>query len=177
MGTRGHFGGVSGPTVEALRLMFQEAKDYLDAQFTTVRDLEEKAGQVIRFNTLVAGLVIAAVSVLDVNASPQPDVAVPLTGGLFLLLGSTAAAVLAYQRSRMALAVHREDLHGALDFATTESAFLDSAIEAYTRGIRENNHRVILRTHRFLAASLSMLVASLVSIVLAATVLIWSGHA
>lgn len=155
--------------------MFHEAKDYVNAQFTTVRDLEEKAGQIIRFNAVVAGLIVAGVSIGGPSNAVEPIVAGLLSGGLALLVSSIAAAALAFRRSRMGLGIRSENLAAALDFETSERGFLVAAIEAYTRGIHDNIDRSAARTNRILSVSIAAVTAAVALLALAATTLIWSG--
>lgn len=155
--------------------MFREAKDYVEAQFTTVRDLEEKAGQIIRFNALIAGLVVAGLSVADISARAAPILGGLTTLGLTLLILSMGTAALAFHRSEMNLALRDEDVARALDFETTERGFLSSALEAYTRGIHENIDNVIARTNHVLSISIAGMTAAVAVFTLVATALIWNG--
>lgn len=130
------------PTRTALVRLFEEAKAVLETQVETLQALDEKSAQLVRFNLLVSGLAVTAVSILlrqAVPTGPRTRFAlVPLTDGLVLLAVSTALALLAHRAEAYRIGLRSEGLVDALGFDTDEKMFLAAAIRSYNEGIAEN---------------------------------------
>lgn len=131
-----------GPTPEALRLLFGEAKDLLAAQLDALAKMDSKAEAVARFNLLIVGFVVAGATIVPPRiveplAWPMPA----LTGGFALIVVSTVMAVRSYLKSEIAVGPRSRSLVHARDFDLDEREFHLQMIAIYGRGI-EVNHDV-----------------------------------
>lgn len=165
------------PREQALRVLLDEAKDYVEYQYRTIQDAEEKAGQVIRFDALVGGLVFAGISLLlrpGLATVGVPD-AVLLGGALAALVASMVLASLALTRPNVAVGLNARRLYEALNYDLDPGAVRASAIGAYVESVNHNNERVVRPRARRLVLSLFLLVVSLSLLAAQATRLLAMG--
>lgn len=170
---------VPSPREQALRVLLDEAKDHVEYQFRTIQDTEEKAGKIIRFNAVVAGLVFTGISLL-LQAAPAQVVAldvVLLVGALGALVGSTGVASLAFTRPLIAVGLDAGRLEEALNYHLDPGSIRTGALVAYSQGLRHNYDRVVRPRGRRLAWSLALLVAGLILLAIeTAMLLAMGGH-
>lgn len=163
------------PSRDALVRLFEEAKAVLETQVETLQALDEKSAQLVRFNLLVSGLVVTAVSILLREAVPtglRARFAIALLCvGLVLLVVSTALALVAHRAEAYRIGLRSEGLVDALGFDADERMFLAAAIRSYHKGIAENRELRDRSVERLRSASW-MLLASIVCLLGASTGLI-----
>lgn len=169
-----HFGRVEAPARDLVRFVFEEAKGHVQHQVTVVRDMEQKAGEVLRFDALTGGLVVATLSVLlgrDGAVAPL-EVLVLFGAASFLLVGSMALAALAFRQSNTVDSLNAAALEQGLDPGVDPRVFREDAVFAYLSGARYNHAYVIEPTSRSLSASLGLLVGTVACLAASAVVLI-----
>lgn len=121
------------------RLLFQEAKDLLSRSVAAGGRIDDKASNLVTFNSMALGLVATALAV----ASPSSPAALAAAWvGPLLLLGSTACAIHAYRPMEYIVGISAPDLEAALSYDTSEGDLLHAAICAYRRGIEQNDARL-----------------------------------
>lgn len=155
----------------ALELLFREAKDYVRYQFETVQDLEDKAGQIIRFDAVVAGIVVASLSfgIQPGAIRLTPTDAAFFAVSLAVLVGSMAFAVLAFVRSDVAVGLRHDTLIQARSYDVGPRDLLEEAVVAYTTAIGRNNRSAIRPTGQLVNAAAALLLASVAILALEAT--------
>lgn len=159
----------------ALEILRQEAHRYIEYQFTTVRDLEEKAGLILRFDALLGGVLVGAVSLLVDNVSVRLDLVstIAITVSLASLLVSLLLSALALHRSNIAVGIQGRDLIRTVNYELDPLEVLEAAVPAYGMGILRNEREVIRPRSLLVMASLAFLAISACSLVLVATRLTW----
>lgn len=130
------------PTRSALVRLFKETKGVLETQVSTLRSLDEKSAQLLRFNVLVSGIVVTAVSILLREGIPSGALAWPalslITVGFAALVASTVLALVAHRAEGYRIGIRSEGLVEAMKYETTEEQFLAAAIRSYHEGIAAN---------------------------------------
>lgn len=172
-----HFGRVEAPARDLVRFVFEEAKGHVRDQVAAARDLEQKAGEVLRFDALTGGLVVATLSLLvrEDAASLPREVLVLFGVSLVALAGSMVLAALAFRQSDTVDSLDADALEQGLDPATDPRVFREDAVRAYISGARFNDEHVVGPTGRYLSASIALLVAGVVALAASAAVLIGAG--
>lgn len=166
-----------GPTPEALRLLFKEAKDVLAAQLEALANMDSKAEAVARFNLLIVGFIVTVLTVLtgpDRSVLVRIPVGVLLSVGFAALVLSSILAVRAYVKKDIAVGLHASDVQNSLDYDIGESDILSQAIRVYTRSAASND-LLIVRESRWLAWALGALVVGIISLATGAAALLLLG--
>jgi len=127
-----------GVDVEALRIAREEARTTLDAQLSTLDDIDEKALSVFRLNVAVVGVLLSALSfAAATDAAAVSLVLNPAVGvgvGLFVL--SAAAAGLTYATAGQRVGADPEGLERAADLSEADA--LAWLVDSYADWIRHN---------------------------------------
>lgn len=169
--------------VEALRFLFGEAKDHLGEVVGAIRETSDRAESVVRFNVLVLGLVVTAVSVLVRADRPvgvgavealQLGILVAVGSGFGALVVSTVFAVMSYLKRGVAVGLDAEDMVSAARRGLERRELVRGALEAYRDGIVRNEEIMSVAARRF-RWSLLFLVAGIVLLGTAAMALLSVG--
>jgi hypothetical protein len=128
----------SGPDVETLRAAREEAQRTLDAQLSTLDDIDSKAVTVFRLNVALAGLLFSALSfAAGSRVAAVAALLNPATGlGVALFVLSAAAAGLTYTVAGQQVGVGPDDLRGV--GSGSERAFLTGLVDGYAGWIDYN---------------------------------------
>lgn len=133
---------VTRPSRPALARLFEEARTVLRTQIDALQGLDEKANHLLRFNALVTGLVLTAVSLLVGPAGTAKTVPRHVTFlfvvGFLSLVCSTGFAILAHRAERVRIGLRSEELVAALGYDVDEDVLLAEAVRSFGRGIAEN---------------------------------------
>lgn len=157
--------GAAESDVDVLHVAREEARATLEAQLSTLDDIDEKAVSVFRLNVALVGVLLSALSV-----AASSDVAVagalvnPWVGagvGLFVL--SAAAAGLTYTAGGQQVGAGPAGLEAATD--RSERAYLTWLVESYADWIRYNE-----RTNRRTALLVTLSILGTVAGALALSV-------
>lgn len=165
---------MTSPREQALRVLLDEARSYVEYQFRTIQDIEVKAGQVIRFDAVVGGLVFAGIS-LVARGGPAGIGALDLGmfgGALAALALSVLMASMAFARPDIAVGLRARRLEEVLAYDLDPEVLRERAVASYARGIHRNNERFIRRGEDRVIASLAMLLVALTLLFVAAIRLI-----
>lgn len=123
--------------------------------------LDEKAAQLLRFNTLASGLVLTAASIFSRDGDLGVGVwtLAAFSIGAAGLIGSTAMTILAHRAERLQLGLRPEGIVGALGYEIDDVDVLVEAIRSYGRGIVLNSEAKDRTVRRLQWATWSLLVA------------------
>ena len=125
-------------SVESLRIAREEARRTLDAQLSTLDDIDAKALSVFRLNVAVVGVLLSVLSFAAASdATAVGGVLNPAVGaavGLFVL--SAAAAGLTYATAGQRVGADPPGLEGMGD--RSEAAALAHLVDGYADWIRRN---------------------------------------
>ncbi len=156
---------VADDQLEALRHLYNEGRTNVDAQLATGTDLDTKASQVFRFNSLVVGILVSAISIFlrfeNVPLEMGDWVLYAMGAGVVLLSVSALLAIMAYMVTEFATGLRAEDIEGAHQEGFGEEDLLGEMVEAYARAV-ETNRANIDTTARRLRYSLWTLFGGLV---------------
>lgn len=145
--------------------LYKEGRTNVEAQLATGADLDTKASQVFRFNTLVIGILVSAISIIlrfDETRVRMGDwVLYAIGAGVVLLSVSALLAILAYMVTEFATGLRAEDLDGAHRTGFEEEELLEEMVEAYARAVATNRAKIDTIARR-LKASLWILFLGLV---------------
>lgn len=165
---------MSEPTVQALHLLFDEARHVLEVQTQGLKALDTKAATLLRFNVLLLGVLATGMSLaVQAGVAPSPSLAGVGAFGLGLagLLVSTLSAIVAYRALRVNIGVRAESILGSLEYDADERSVLRASLHAYA-GALTRNSSVSDRASRWLDWSLWTLMASLV-LLSGASIALW----
>jgi hypothetical protein len=126
------------PDVETLRAAREEARRTLDAQLSTLDDIDSKSVAVFRLNVALAGLLVSALSFAARGGPVAPTALLnPVTGvGALLFVLSAALAALAYTVTGQQVGAGPNGLGDATGLS--ERAFLERLVGSYAAWIRYN---------------------------------------
>ncbi|ELZ19976.1 hypothetical protein C475_21799 [Halosimplex carlsbadense 2-9-1] len=131
-------GSSDDPNVESLRIAREEARRTLDAQLSTLDDIDAKALSVFRLNVAVVGVLLSVLSFAAASdATAVGGVLNPAVGaaaGLFVL--SAAAAGLTYATAGQRVGADPSGLEEMGD--RSETAALEYLVDGYADWIRRN---------------------------------------
>lgn len=131
-------GSADDANVESLRIAREEARRTLDAQLSTLDDIDAKALSVFRLNVAVVGVLLSVLSFAAASdATAVGGVLNPAVGasaGLFVL--SAAAAGLTYATAGQRVGADPAGLEGMGH--RSEAAALDQLVDGYADWIRRN---------------------------------------
>lgn len=141
-----------------------ETRDVLSRQLETQSELDPKAADSIKFNTLAFGIILSALSIAS-RTGPTGEtldgwIAAGLVSGLALLGGSVVVGVFAYRSTKLGAGLQAEGVRDALEQGSTERAILEGMVRTYTE-ILEGNRRKLDATARLVNVSMCLLVAGL----------------
>ncbi len=143
---RFHASSVAGVELEALKHLYDEGHANVEHQIATGTDLDTKASQVFRFNTLVIGILVSALSILlrleDAPLQVGDWILYAMAGGVVLLGISALLAILAYMVTEFAMGLRAEDLANAREAGFTEAELLEEMVAAYTRAAAANRANI-----------------------------------
>ncbi|WP_415383537.1 hypothetical protein [Halosimplex sp. TS25] len=131
-------GDTGGADVEALRIAREEARTTLDAQLSTLDDIDGKALSVFRLNVTIVGVLLSALSfAAATDAAAVSLVLNPSVGiGVSLFVLSAAASGLTYATAGQRVGADPEGLEAAADLSESES--LAWLVDSYADWIRHN---------------------------------------
>jgi hypothetical protein len=147
-----------GADLPSARLLFQEAKDLLAHGVAVGARIDDKAANLVTFNSVVLGLLATAFTLSPWQVPPWL-LALSWSGPAFLL-GSVFCALRAYHPTEYALALSARSVDEAASYDTKERDFLAAATHAYRAGTARNAKRVREKV-AWLRRSLRLLVAGL----------------
>lgn len=156
---------MSAGELEALEHLYEEGRANVEHRIATGTDLDTKASQVFRFNTLVIGILVSAISILLRMEEPRVDmgdwILYTMAAGVLLLGVSALLAILAYMVTEFAMGLRAEDLSRAREERFSQTGLLEEMVAAYTRAATANRRNLDTTADR-LKASLWTLLAGLV---------------
>lgn len=162
----------------SLEFLFSEAEDHLVEVVSAIRETSARAESVVRFNVLVLGLVVTAVSVLVQARGLVGLVPTWVLGavgaGFGALLGSTLFAVLSYLKRGVAVGLDADDMVSAAGQDLGRDEVVLEALYAYRDGIIRNEEILSIAAGRF-RWSLWLLITGVVLLASASTGLLWAG--
>lgn len=128
----------AGPDVKTLRAAREEAQRTLDAQLSTLDDIDSKAVTVFRLNVALAGLLFSALSFAAASeVAAAAALLNPATGlGVALFVLSAAAAGLTYTVAGQEVGVGPADLRRME--SDSERVFLADLVDGYAGWIGYN---------------------------------------
>lgn len=155
--------GATGTGGGALEIARQEARETLEAQLSTLDDIDEKALSVFRLDVAVVGVLLSVLSFAAtseaVAAGAFLNVATGASVALFVL--SAAAAGLTYMAAGHVVGVGPSEL--ALADERSEREYLVGLLESYAEWIRANE-RTNLRKALLMTLSLLGTVAGVLAL-------------
>lgn len=139
--------------LDRARFLFSEAKDHLDAVVRSIRETSDRAESIVRFNVLVLGLLVTAISVL-VRTDEGFTVVSPLArwtvvSGFAAIVASTALAVLSYLKRAVVVGLDADDIAEAVETEGDTRDVLVDAIWWYRRAIIRNEEVMSIASRRF----------------------------
>ncbi|WP_123538367.1 hypothetical protein [Halosimplex salinum] len=131
-------GDTNGPSVDALRIAREEARTTLDAQLSTLDDIDAKALSVFRLNVGIVGVLLSALSFAAASDAAAVSLVLnPAVGiGVCLFVLSAAAAGLTYATAGQRVGADPVGLEDAADLSETEA--LAWLVDSYADWIRHN---------------------------------------
>lgn len=158
---------MSGLSEESLGRLRTETRDLLQRQLSTQSELDAKAADSVKFNTLVFGILVSALSLtsheLPLDGGLNPWIGAALVLGLILLGLSIIIGVIAYRATRLGAGLQAEGIREALDEGATDDAVLRGMVQTYTDLIETNRDRIDRTAHR-VNLSMYLLIGGLVSL-------------
>lgn len=132
--------------LDALKHLYDEGRANVEHQIAKGAELDTKASQIFRFNTLVIGILVSAISILlrfdDAPFQVGDWVLYTMAAGVVLLGVSTLLAILAYMVTEFAMGLRAEDLGEAHAAGFEEAALLEEMVAAYTRAVAANRTNI-----------------------------------
>jgi hypothetical protein len=113
-------------------ILFDLVKRRYDSEWDRIRDLDDKAGNLIGYVTIVTGLLIGLGTFDILDKLSKPEYYVPYFGGIFLLILSVVFSLLALKVSKWS---------ASPDIDTIQSMLKDSEYE-YTTILRQGIIRI-----------------------------------
>lgn len=147
---------------EVLRLTLEETRPTLDTIEDFLSDIDDKAGQTLRLNTIIIGLLLTIISLsLGQNT---PDITQFFNFAFFCGLAASSfsivAALLTYTRSTITPGLAVEDIETILENGMSERVLLLSLVLSHGNWIQENGRvnqrdaRTLFTSHLFLFLSM-----------------------
>lgn len=160
-----------------MRLLYEEAKNRADAINHGIVQMDDRAHGLVRFNMLVFGLTLTAVSILHDGPRPgTPWISTIFTIGLVGILASTLLAVSAYLKKGLAAGIDVKSLVAALGYDVDKPQLQTQIIKAYSIAIVKDEQAIERASRRFRAA-LQALVLGLVALTIGTAMLLTQGGA
>jgi hypothetical protein len=106
---------------ELLSELRSEARETVDAQLTTLNDIDTKASKILRLNLVLIGILVSVASLVVQNGtgngktSAEPFLNLYIISGIGALLLSTAFAAMTYTASELDVGLSSENLERLLD--------------------------------------------------------------
>ncbi|USZ67048.1 hypothetical protein NGM10_09930 [Halorussus salilacus] len=131
------------------RTMQEEAHRTVEGQVDWIREIDQKATKTLRFNTILLGLIVPALSfavqyelVDEIAEFYTPHIAL----GIGCLVGSIALAGVTYTSSSIEAGVSSTDIRTAKNQDLTDKAVHDTMIDSYARWIKSNRKTIFRNT-------------------------------
>lgn len=145
--------GDPGPTDAAVRLLYEEARHRAAAVTDAITEMEDRIEGTIRFNVLLLGLALTGVSFLlrfDGGMGPPPTLVLSLLAlGTLALMASTAIAVTAYLKEKIAAGVDTDALYSALAYDLDQRELQMELLRVYRVAIAEDETVIDQTSRRF----------------------------
>lgn len=151
-------GGGNWPN-DRVETTYREARSVVEAQNDTMADIDNKAMQTVRFNTVLIGLLLAAI-----NAA-SPTIFEPNSFGVAIvaLTGSVILGLVTYNESDLFVGPRGEYIE-ELVAGETEDSWYEDLIDAFAGMISENSSEID-RNSWLLTATQGMLMLGIVAAV------------
>lgn len=157
-------GSGSGPTDEAVALLYGEIQDRANAMTAALVELDDRIEGIVQFNVLALGLIVTGmpgfVRLSPPSWSPSTAALAAFTGGFLGLTLSTLMAVTAYLKGHLATGLDEGTLMASLSYEVDERLLKEGLIRAYRLAIAEDVRLADDTAHRFRIA-LILLIAGL----------------
>lgn len=161
-----------------LEFLFAEAKDHLDAVVRSIRETSDRAESIVRFNVLVVGLLVTAVSVLarteEGLTTISPLARWTVVSGFASIVASTAFAVLSYLKRAVVVGLDADEVAEAVETEGDLRDLLGEAIGWYRRAIIRNEEVMSVASRRF-RWSLHLLLVGVLLLAAASVLLLGIG--
>lgn len=137
---------------EVANLTIAEGRQTLENQLSAQNDIDNKAARILRINTVLLGIVLSGISFLVNNNVVRENGTVfnfYMTGGLVLILGSTAFAAITYSASDSYVGISKEDIDELIngDFSSVGSK--EGLAEVYGEWIEFNSETIVIDAFYF----------------------------
>lgn len=154
---------------ELLADLRNEARDTVDAQATTLQDIDTKASRILRVNVLLIGILVSALSIaaqggsgdgsLAANVSPFINVYSKL--GIASLVLSTAFAGTTYTASELDVGIGADNLAAILQADFSKSEVEELVVKNYIARINFN-HSTNVRNIPLIQLTILLVIAAVV---------------
>ncbi len=169
---------MSGPSTSTLELLYNMAEQNLQATVDEVRELDEKASQLLRLNVLVLGILVSGLSVtfhnlLNVEVAKSGFLQVVGVASMFIAL-STVLSGLAYLRKETIRGI--SDLSPLLSLGMSKESLRKVLVESMEEAAEENKRVLRGSSIRFQAAIAVLLMGIVLVAGVGVTLLLLSNN-
>lgn len=131
------------------RTLQQEAHRTIEGQVDWIREIDEKATKTLRFNTILLGLIVPALSFAvqyEIVSEIRAFYTLHIALGVVCLLGSTALAGVTYTSSNIEAGVSSSDIRTAKSENLSDKEIHDTLIDSYEQWIESNRSTIFWNT-------------------------------